>query len=87
MLFTNLTATLLLKKEKYYLNNEKSQRLFEVSNENKNHNSSVTRNWVITDKREVDGTLILLPPPPPHPFPPSLFLSLSVNARTFYGYF
>ena len=64
MLIANLTATLLFKKEKYYLKNEKSPRSFEASNENKNHNSSVTRNWVITDKLEVDGTLILLSPTP-----------------------
>ena len=64
MLIANLTATLLFKKEKYYLKNENSPRSFEVSNENENHNSSVTRNWVITDKLEVDGTLILLSPTP-----------------------
>ena len=72
MLIANLTATLLFKKEKYYLKNEKSLRSFEVSNENENHNSSVTRNWVITDKLEVDGGSFYSPQPP-----------LSVNARQF----
>ena len=60
MLIANLTATLLFKKEKYYLNKENSPRSFLVSNENKNHNSSVTRNnnnWLTWGRRYAHFTL------------------------------